>query len=56
MLELRDYVEIAISGEKGEVIGIAQYVDLPTQFYINYKSADGRATKDWFFESELKKI
>lgn len=55
-LKLGDKVEIKISGEKGEINGIAQYIDAPTQFFIIYKSADGRAAKDWFQESELKKL
>lgn len=54
--KLGDRVEIKISSEKGDVIGLAQYIDMPPQFFINYKSADGRATKDWFQASELKKL
>lgn len=54
--KLGDRVEIKISSERGEIVGIAQYIDMPDQFFINYKSADGRATKDWFNKTELKKI
>lgn len=54
--KLGDRVEIKISSEQGEIVGIAQYIDMPDQFFINYKSADGRATKDWFNKTELKKV
>lgn len=54
--KLGDRVEIKISSERGEIVGIAQYIDMPDQFFINYKSADGRATKDWFNKTELKKV
>ncbi|WP_158092484.1 MULTISPECIES: hypothetical protein [Gilliamella] len=55
-LKLKTKVAIKVSGEEGEIIGIAQYVDLPNQFFISYKSADGRAVKDWYLASELKAI
>lgn len=54
--KLGDRVEIKISSERGEIVGIAQYIDMPDQFFINYKSADGRATKDWFNKTELNKV
>jgi len=55
-LKLKTKVAIKVSGEEGEIIGIAQYVEHPDQFFISYKSADGRAVKDWYSESELKAI
>ena len=56
-LKLKTKVAIKVSGEEGEIIGIAQYVEHPDKFFkISYKSADGRAVKDWYSESELKAI
>lgn len=55
-LTFKTKVAIKVSGEEGEIIGIAHYVNLPNQFFISYKSADGRAVKDWFYESELEAL
>ena len=55
MFSLGDKVSIKISGEKGEVIGLAQFVDANSQCHVEYKAADGRAVKEWFYERELTK-
>lgn len=55
-LKINSKVEIIVSGEKGEVIGYAEYRDYPNQYYVNYKSGDGRTVKDWFIENELALI
>lgn len=49
-------VKITISGEEGFIVGFAEYIELPKQFYVSYKAADGRAVKDWFYGSELEAV
>ncbi|WP_392433184.1 hypothetical protein ACF3VQ_01995 [Yersinia sp. HM-2024] len=54
--ELNQVVEPRISDEWGEVIGRAEYAHSENQYFIFYKTADGRALKDWFNESELEAV
>lgn len=55
-LKLKDIAVIKVSGEKGEVIGIANYAYAPeAQYYIRYKCGDGRAIEAWWAESALTK-
>ncbi|HHA2858088.1 TPA: hypothetical protein ACOFDH_000461 [Stenotrophomonas maltophilia] len=51
--ELGQQVNIAASGEGGEVIGRAEYTTSENTYYIRYKAADGRATESWWSESAL---
>ena len=41
--ELGDTVVIDASGEKGEVIGRAEYIASSNQYYVRYKNAQGVA-------------
>lgn len=50
--KLNDKVKLA-SGEAGEVIGRAQYVDSNPQYQVRYVAADGRMVQDWWNESAL---
>jgi hypothetical protein len=45
---------IAVSGESGTVIGRAQYLENENNYFLLYRSADGRAAKQWWKESELQ--
>lgn len=47
-------VEIEVSGEKGVIIGRAEYLSSENQYYIRYKAADGRATESWWNADALK--
>jgi hypothetical protein len=50
-------VEIRVSGEKGVVTGFCLHQrNKSKQFYVEYKSGDGRAVGDWFYEDQLKVI
>ena len=51
---LGDQVSIAVSGETGSVISRAEHVVTPTPNYlIRYRTADGRATEQWWTEDAL---
>lgn len=51
--ELGREVKIKISGEKGQVVGRVQYLDIQSQYQVNYLTTDGRAAQNWFFGREL---
>lgn len=44
---------ITASGEKGEVVGRADFKHQEDQYFIRYKAADGRAVESWWTESAL---
>lgn len=46
-------VRISVSGEVGEVIGMAGYIAAENVYLVRYKSADGRAVEAWWGESAL---
>ena len=47
-------VTITRSGEVGIITGFAMHLrHKQKRFYVEYASADGRATANWFFEDEL---
>lgn len=46
-------VVITVSGERGTVIGRAEYVSMDDQYLVRYCSADGRAVEAWWPESAL---
>lgn len=50
---LGQLVTIRASGERGEVRGRAEYCNDEPQYYVHYKSADGRAVTVWWAESLL---
>ncbi len=51
--ELGQDVTITASGEKGIVIGRAEYLHCENSNQIRYKAADGRATEKWWADSAL---
>lgn len=52
--ELGQQVVIPTSGETGKVQGRAQYTNSEDTYYVNYKSADGRAVTAWWPETDLE--
>jgi hypothetical protein len=52
--ELGSSATITVSGESGTVIGRAQYTDNENAYYLFYQAGDGRATKQWWKETELQ--
>lgn len=52
--ELGASAAIAVTGEAGTVIGRAQYIENENNYFLLYRAADGRATKQWWKESELR--
>jgi hypothetical protein len=46
-------VTIAVSGETGEVLGRAEYTTAANNYFVRYKTADGRATECWWQENAL---
>lgn len=50
---LNQNVTIAASGEKGEVVGRAEYSNSEATYRVRYKAADGRAVESWWDESAL---
>lgn len=52
--DLGDSVFILASSEKGEVIGRAEYNNgAPNNYFLRYKSADGRAVEAWWEENAI---
>lgn len=51
--ELRAPVVIAASGERGEVIGRADYVTAMSSYLVRYRRADGNASECWWSEDAL---
>lgn len=47
------HVTITASGERGEVIGRAEYKTSENAYLIRYKAADDRAVESWWGESAL---
>jgi hypothetical protein len=47
-------VRIVVSGEEGEVIGLAIYSNAMPSALIRYKAADGRALDSWWCCSALE--
>jgi hypothetical protein len=45
---LNEKVKISCSGERGIVVGYAQYVSHHDQCLVRYKAADGRAVEQWW--------
>lgn len=46
-------VVIAVSDEVGEVVGRAEYTTAENNYFVRYRSADGRAVEQWWPESAL---
>lgn len=52
--DLRQVVKISESGETGTVIGRSEFINAESQYFIRYKSADGRAVEQWLGEGALE--
>lgn len=50
---LGDQVKLALSGERGSVIGRAEYEHVPPAYFVRYVAADGRQVEEWFSASAL---
>ena len=53
MFDLGNEVVIVCSGESGQIIGRADYLDGDDMYNIRYKAADGRAVEAWWAESAI---
>ncbi len=54
--DLKEHVRISCSGESGEIVARAEYITDEDQYYIRYKSSNGRAVENWWAESALEQI
>lgn len=56
-IQLGDKMKIAVSGELGVVTAIATYLySNDPRYCLTYKSADGKATENWFHAGELAPV
>lgn len=46
-------VEMALSGERGIIIGVAEFAESPMQYYVRFVAADGRQCEGWFNREAL---
>lgn len=51
---LSEKVTVEVSGETGEVLGRAEYTTSANNYFVRYRSADGRAVEAWWQEDALK--
>lgn len=51
--KLGENVQLALSKEKGVIVGRAEYSDSVPGYLIRYVAADGRQTECWFKASEF---
>jgi hypothetical protein len=51
---LGENVVVEVSGEIGEVIGRAEYTNSTNNYFVRYRSADGRAVEAWWQEDALR--
>lgn len=51
--DLQQRVAIHVSDEVGEVVGRAEYTTAENNYFVRYRSADGRAVEQWWPESAL---
>lgn len=51
--ELKQFVEIRVSGEMGHVKARAEYSSSANNYLVHYKAADGRAVSEWFDEFDI---
>ena len=52
--ELEAKVKLKLSGEKGEVIGRAEYTYCENHYMVRYRAGDGRQTESWWGESAIE--
>lgn len=53
---LKGYVAIRISCERGHIKARAEYANGENQYLIHYLGADGRARDAWFEEGDLSDL
>ena len=51
--ELSQEAEILVSGEKGQIIARAEYLDSAPQYLLRYKNGQRVAIESWWSESAL---
>lgn len=51
--ELNEFVDMALSGERGIVIGRAEYTAAENSYLVRYKASDGGQVEAWWNESAL---
>lgn len=51
---LRQQVQIIVSGESGSVRARSDGVDRPHQYLVEYKNSQGMATEAWWTEDQLQ--
>jgi len=51
--QLGEGVVIVVSGERGNVIARAEYLNCDPQYLVRYKAGDGRAIESWWSEDAL---
>jgi hypothetical protein len=51
--ELGQEVAIVVSGENGNVIGRAEYLNADPSYLVRYKAGDGRAIESWWSQDAL---
>lgn len=51
--ELSQLVALIRSGEEGEVIGRAEYINGEPAYLLRYRAADGRQVEQWWAESAI---
>lgn len=54
LFELGEEVSLALSGEKGIVTGIAEYLGSTGQYRVQYVNGSGCQVEDWFFPASTK--
>jgi hypothetical protein len=48
-------IKMVPSGERGEIMGRAEYVErTEPMYFLRYVAGDGRLTEDWWSESALE--
>lgn len=50
---LNDLVKLTMSGEKGQVIGRAEYTAAENAYLVRYVTADGRQVEQWLGQSAI---
>ena len=55
-IKLGSNVEITISSEQGVVMGIAEYTNTATQYFVHYCDGNGCAKSDWFYIEQLTAV
>lgn len=54
LFNIAQAVRITVSGERGEVIGRAEYKTSCNSYLVRYRGADGQAREAWWTEDALE--